>query len=74
MPDNEPTVWASLGATINTGNYENQKIDIGIAGVPINATPEYLEEILNKATITIHSVVERLAEDMSQRMHDDYGR
>lgn len=74
MNDSQPTVWASVGATINLGNFENQKIDIGVAGIPINASPEFLAEKLSQATVTLHTVVESLAQEMSRRMKEDYGR
>lgn len=68
------TVWASLGATINLGNYESQKIDIGITGIPIDASDEFIAERLAKANVTLHTVVESLAQEMGRRMREDYGR
>lgn len=74
MPDETPKVWASLGCTINTGNYENQRIDIGVAGIPINATDEYLVQILEQASATLHKIVDGLAVEMGRRLQEDYGR
>lgn len=67
-------VWASLGMTLNIGNYENQKIDIGVTGLPVDAPPEYIQEQLQKATVTLHSAVEHLAKEMARRLQEDYGR
>lgn len=67
-------VWASLGATINLGNYESQKIEIGVTGIPVDASPEFIAERLSQATVTIHTVVESLAQEMGRRMKEDYGR
>lgn len=77
MDELEPAdvkVWASLGATIQTKPFENQKIDIGISGIPVDASPEFIEKQLEKATITLHTVVESLAKEMSRRLREDYGR
>ena len=69
-----PTISASIGMTINIGNFENQKIEIGVAGIPVDATPEYIEEQLGKATTTINTAVEHLAAEMGKRLKEDYGR
>lgn len=73
-PDSGVRVWASLGMTINLGNYENQKIDIGLTGIPVDASPEWIQEQLTKAEITLHSVVEGLAQEMGRRLKEDYGK
>jgi hypothetical protein len=70
----EVKVWASLGITLNTGNYENQKLDIGVTGIPVDATDEYIEEQMIKATGTLNRVVEHLAKEMGRRLKEDYGR
>lgn len=66
----EPKVWASLGQTINLGNFENVKIDIGLSGIPINCTPEFMEEQLNSASKTLEQIVFRLAQELQQRARD----
>lgn len=75
MPDNtRPTVWGSIGVTVNTGNYENTKIDIGIAGIPVETTPEELETLLDRSQFTVQKVVESLAAEMAHRLREDFGR
>lgn len=73
-PEAKVTVWASLGMTINTGNFENQKVDIGVAGLPVDASPEFIAEQLDKAKLTLHTAVEALAAEMTRRLSEDYGR
>lgn len=67
------TVGASLGATINLGNYESQKIDAWITGVPINATDEQLELLLSQANITVERVIMALATELNRRIMDVRG-
>jgi hypothetical protein len=65
-----PAVWASLGTTINIGNFENYKIDIGVSGIPIDATPEVIKARLDQAKLTLQQVVFSLAEELGQREQD----
>lgn len=73
MPE-EPKVWASLGATIRTGDYENQKIDIGVSGVPIDASDEQIALLMDQSILTIEKVLEGLGNKMAKIMSEDYGR
>jgi hypothetical protein len=72
--DTKVTVWASLGMTVNLGNYENQKIDIGVSGLPVDASDEFIALQLNKAKLTLNKAVEGLADEMRRRITEDYGR
>lgn len=69
-----PTVWASVAMKINIGNYENQEISFGVSGIPTDATPEVFENLMQESTMTIKSVVDRLATEMHRRLVEDYGR
>lgn len=68
-----PTVWASLGTTINIGNFENYKIDLGIAGVPVDASPELTQQYIEQGKKTLYAVVMGLGEELGQRMKDIKG-
>lgn len=63
-----PTCWASFEATINLGNYQNEKIAIGLAGIPINATSEEIEVLLEGGKATIEMVVEKLGQKMAEQI------
>lgn len=70
--DNEPrpTVWASLGTTVNIGNFENQKVDVGISGIPADASDEYLTEILDRSRNTIKTVINELANELFEKVKE----
>lgn len=70
MPEEDVTVFSSMGATINIGNFQSQKIDVGIAGVPINCTPEHLAELLQGGKVTITTVIEMLALELSEKVEE----
>lgn len=67
-------VWVSLGATIKTGDYENQKIDMGISGVPVGASQEYIDELMKAAIMTSQQVIGAMAEEMGRILKENYGR
>lgn len=67
-------IWVSLGTTINTGNYENQKIDIGITGVPVGASQEYIDNLMARAIVSSQQVVLALAQEMGRILREEYGR
>lgn len=69
-----PTCGASLGATINTGNYENYKIDMWLTGIPIDASPEYVAERIKDSKKTLEEIVFGLAEELGQRILDVKGK
>lgn len=64
-----PKIWASVGTTINTGNYENYKIDIGVTGVPIDATPEQTAKYLEMTRMKLFEVVASLGEQLIMQEH-----
>lgn len=71
---NDIKVWASVSRTLNMGNYESLKIDLGVTGIPVGASEEYIEEQLNQAEMTLKTVVDHLAQELGRRIHDDLGR
>lgn len=70
--NDEIKLWASLDTTVNTGNYENVKIGLGISGVPADCTPEYLAQKLKEAQLTLGQVVEGLGEEMNRRLMEGF--
>ena len=64
----KPTCWASMEATINIGNYQNEKISVGLAGIPIDTTAEELEVLLEGGRATIEMVVEKLGQRMAEQV------
>lgn len=66
--NDEIKLWASLDTTVNTGNYENVKIGLGISGVPVDCTPEYLAQKLKEAQLTLGEIVEGLGVEMNRRL------
>lgn len=73
MEDTKVTVWAGLSRTIQIKPYEPIKIDIGMSGIPVGASSEWLAEQLDAANKTLHEVVESLAKEMTRRLRDDLG-
>lgn len=74
-PDSSgPKVWVSLGAKINTGNYENQDVQMGVSNVPVSADQEYINTVVSQAQNTLRAVMEGLAAEMGRIMREDYGR
>lgn len=69
-----PTCGASLGTTINVGNYENYKIDMWLTGIPVDATPEYVAERIKDSRKTLEQIVFGLAEELGQRILDVKGK
>lgn len=74
MEAKEPTCGASLGTTINVGNYENYKIDMWLTGIPVDATPEYVAERVQDSKKTLEQIVFGLAEELGQRILDVKGK
>lgn len=66
--ESKPTVWASMGATINLGNFQSEKIDIGIAGIPIGITRAELDELLVGGKATLEVVIEKVAEEIGEKI------
>lgn len=69
-----PTCGASLGTTINTGNYENYKIDVWLTGIPVNATPEYVADRVKDSKKVLEEIIFGLADELSQRIMDVKGK
>lgn len=75
MPDDpKTTVWASIGQTIATRQYENIKIDIGVSGIPVSCSDEELNQRLEAASFTLDRVVNALATQLARRVKEDLGR
>lgn len=71
MEENKsPSVGASLGATINTGNFENYKIDVWLTGVPVGASEEYIKSLHEASKDTLFKVVMILGEELGNRIED----
>lgn len=66
--ENKMTCWASIGATINLGNFQSQKIDIGLAGVPVGTTPEELEVLLEGGKATLQMVIQKLGNELVEKV------
>lgn len=69
MPE-EPTVWASISTTIKTRDYENIKLDFGVAGIPLGASAETITQALG----TIQQCNEALAAELSRKLVEEFGR
>lgn len=70
VPDSEVKLWASLGTTIATRQYENVKIDIGITGVPIDVSEEHLKVLLEGANVTLERMIHSLADELGRRISE----
>lgn len=74
MAEQEETkIWASLGATINTGNFQNYKIDIGVTGIPTDISREELAVRIRNAQATLYDTVMGLAAELEKRILDAKG-
>lgn len=69
-PNAKPKFWVNVGATVNIGNFENMKIDMGISGIEYDATSEDIENIMESAQVGIHEVVESLMLKVIDRARD----
>lgn len=56
----KPKFWASVGATINIGNYESMKLDMGVSGIDYDASSQEIERIMASADVGIHETIEAL--------------
>lgn len=56
----KPKFWASAGATINIGNYESMKLDMGVSGIDYDASPEEIQRIMASADVGISETIEAL--------------
>ncbi len=69
-PVRSPTVWASIGTTVNLGNFENAKIDMGMSGVPIDISDEEFVARMLQAKKTLNDIVNGLADELNRRVED----
>lgn len=65
-----PTVGASLGTTINIGNFENYKIDVWLSQVPVDATEEQVAQRLKQGKQVLEQIIFGLAEELGERIMD----
>lgn len=66
----KPKFWASVGATINIGNYESMKFDMGVSGIDYDAPSEEIERIMESAQVGIHETVEALMNKVIDRARE----
>lgn len=69
-----PTVWASIGTTIKTREYENIKLDFGVSGIPAGASKEFIDTKMKEATLTLQEIMEHLAAELSRNLQENFGR
>lgn len=74
MAEPSPTVWASVGGTFRTRDYENIKIDVGLAGVPVGCSEEVLQELLLGANVTLQRLVDALATELAREVESHVGQ
>lgn len=66
----ELKVWASVSRTVNLGNYESLKLDIGVSNIPLGSTPEQIKEIMKSADMTFNQVIYSLAAELSSKIEE----
>lgn len=69
-PNAKPKFWTSVGATINIGNYESFKIDMGVSGIDYDADSTEIERIMGAAEVGIHETVEGLMNKVIDRARE----
>jgi hypothetical protein len=65
-----PRIMVVLGTTANIGNYENIKYDIGLFGVPINASLEEIDAICEAGNARAEVIMDHLGARLLQRVRD----
>lgn len=65
-----PTVWASVGTTVNLGNFENAKIDLGMSNVPVDISDEEFAARMLQAKKVLNDIVNGLGEELNRRIDD----
>lgn len=68
------TLKASIGTTIQTRQYENVRIDMGIDGVPLDCNEDTLKTIISGANVTLQRMVDGLSEELGRRIKEDFRR
>lgn len=69
-PNAKPKFWVNVGATINIGNYESMKLDMGVSGIEYDATSEDIERIMASADTGFHEVTEALMTKIIDRARE----
>ena len=70
----KPKFYASLGAKVNTGNYENKDLSFGISNVPVDCSAEYLKEVTEAAIARQNYVLNAFAGELDRILREDFGR
>lgn len=65
--DKPQTVWASVGATVNTGDFNSVRIDLGVSGVPVGASHEEIVGRMALAEQTLSEVFELLSGQLIEK-------
>lgn len=73
MEEPRSTVWVSIGRTVNLGDYNSVKIDVGLSGVPYDATDQEIAERMQQANTTIEKITVGLIEELSRRVKEAIG-
>ena len=60
--DSPPKVTMSVGMKVNLGNYESADVSIILSQVPVGATAEEVDEMLDTGRIVFERMRERLKE------------
>lgn len=66
--DNSPKLWAAVGQTIQPRPFESIKLEIGISGIALDATPEEIAAQLQEATYRLDLMINGLAVKLNERM------
>lgn len=66
--EKQPTCGGMLGVTLNLGNMNFQKIEVSLAGIPLGTTPAELEILLEGGKATINMVIEKLGQEMANKI------
>lgn len=65
------TIWASVGGTFPTKvQYQNIKIDVGVAGIPIDLSDEEFKVRMERTIETISKAVEILAVELHNKVSE----
>lgn len=70
-----PTIWASVGGTFpsRTTQFQNVKLDMGIAGIPINITDDELQKRLEACILTVERTMNVLSVELERRLREEFG-
>ena len=71
-----PKFHVSLGTKVNIGNYENIDISMGLSGIPVDSSPEYIESVTVQASGKITDIMNALYAELAdkiQKVKEAYG-